>query len=293
MNKNNCENCGNAHCADCGTCHECNGGACRKPVMWGFLGYRQVRGMLMLALLSLAIWGFAQTMSSIKEYRYIGTGINPTNTINVSGQGKVFAVPNIAEFSFTVSETGTDVATAQKTVTTKMDDITKYLKDTAGIEDRDIQTTGYTAEPKYEQTTTGGVTRTNTGKIIGYTVTETVSVKVRDTSKAGEVLSNIGSRGVSHVSGLTFTIDNEEQLQQEARGKAITDAQGKAEALAKQLGVSLVRVTNFYESGPVTYAKAYATGMGGAADSVAPAPANIQVGQNEITSNVTVTYEIQ
>ena len=255
--------------------------------------HRQVRFALVFALLMLAVWALVAAVSGIKSFHYIGTGITPTNTISVTGDGKIFAIPDTATFSFTIMETGADVAAAQKIVTTKMNDITGYLKG-VGIADADIQTTSYDATPKYDQTACVYGAPCPTGKIIGYDVSETVSVKVRDTEKAGDVLSNVGSRGVSNVSGLSFTVDDQELLQQNAREKAIADARAKAEVLAKDLGVELVRVVGFNDnSGSYPYPVMYASGASMDTKSVAPEAANIQVGQNTITSSVNVTYEIR
>jgi uncharacterized protein YggE len=99
------------------------------------------------------------------------------------------------------------------------------------------------------------------------------------------------------VSGLNFTFDDPNKMQDDARGKAITDAKGKAEELAKQLGVKLVRVVSFSDS-TGGYPTPYAYGRGGvelAANQstdakIAP---TIDVGQNKIQSTVSVTYEIR
>ena len=133
-------------------------------------------------------------------------------------------------------------------------------------------------------------------KLKGYQVRQTTTVKVRDTAKAGELLTNVGAKGASEVSGLTFTFDKPELVQDQARNKAIADAKDKADTLAKQLGVTLVRVVSFNESGnypgPIYYSKAMSMDAGGMG---APAPASpeISIGQNKVTSNVTVTYEIR
>ena len=84
--------------------------------------------------------------------------------------------------------------------------------------------------------------------ISGYEVTQTVSVKVTDITKAGTLLAGVGTRGVSDVSGLTFTVADQDALDAQARDKAIADAQSKAKDLASALGVSLIRVTGFSEN---------------------------------------------
>ncbi len=255
---------------------------------------RWPRMMAAVALGVLAIFLLVSTLVALKSYRYVGSGVAATNTISVNGEGEVFAVPDTATFSVTVQEEAKDVKSAQSVATKKGNDIIAYLKK-QGIDEKDIQTTDYNVYPQYDYTNsvcTGGYCP---GKqsLRGYRVSETLTVKVRDTSKAGDLLSGVGSRGASQVSGLSFTIDDQKGLEASARGKAIDDAHTKAEALAKQLGVSLVRVVGFQESGgggPVYYAKAMSAdsvGLGGA-----PAP-EIATGQNKITSNVSVTYEIQ
>ncbi|MBY0294197.1 SIMPL domain-containing protein, partial [Patescibacteria group bacterium] len=119
--------------------------------------------------------------------------------------------------------------------------------------------------------------------------------KVRDTAKAGDLLAGVGGKGATEVSGLNFTFDNPDAVQDEARNEAIADAKEKAEVLAKQLGVSLVRVTAFNESGsgyprPMMYSAMDSYGKAGAVAQVAP---EISVGQNQVTNDVSVTYEIR
>ena len=128
----------------------------------------------------------------------------------------------------------------------------------------------------------------------GFQVSQTLNVKVRDTKKAGDLLSGVGSLGASSVSGLSFTIDDEDALQAEAREKAIEKARGKAEQLAGQLGVSLVRVVGFSEDGGGYPMPMYARAemAFGDFESKMAAP-EIPAGENKIVSNVSVTYEIR
>lgn len=263
--------------------------------------YPRMMGATALGMLALFL--LVATASEMRSYRYIGAGITAANTISVSGEGEVFAVPDTAVFSFSVNETGKDVAMAQASATKKSNDIINYLKG-AGIAEVDIKTTDYNVNPHYDYiqnacamkaTPVGEVPPycpPNKQVITGYEVTQTVSVKVHDTSKAGTLLSGVGSRGVSYVSGLDFTIADEDALKASARDKAITQAKVKAAVLAKSLGVSLVRIVSFNENnggGPIMYAKVATM----SADSGAAPTPQIPVGQNKITSNVDVTYEIR
>lgn len=256
------------------------------------------RIMAAIALGALALFLVVLTVYQLKSYRFIGSGVTATNTISVSGDGEAFAVPDTASFSVTVQEEAKDVKTAQDAATKKSNDIVAYLKE-AGIDDKDIQTTDYNIYPQYDYINavcSGGYCPPGKQELRGYQVSQTLTVKVRDTEQAGELLSGVGSKGASQVSGLNFELDIEAQhaKEAEARGKAIADARAKAEELARQLGVEIVRIVGFSEGGGYGYyAKAeMAMDTRSSAGMAAPAPA-IPTGQNKITSNVQVTYEIR
>jgi uncharacterized protein YggE len=275
-----------------------------EPSLAEFLHTMQwPRAMASLALGMLALFLLVLTVSSLKSYEYIGSGIQATNTITVSGHGEVFAVPDTAEFSVTVQETAKDVQSAQTSATTKANAIVDYLKG-QGIADADIQTTDYSVSPQYEWQNAACPAVPANGAVpaycppgkqvlMGYQVSETLTVKVRDTSKAGTVLAGVGGKGASQVSDLTFTIADQDAVNAQARDKAIAQAKDKANTLAQSLGVELGRVVGFNENQGGTplpvYAKAY--GMN-ASVAAAPAP-DIQTGQNKITDDVTITYEIK
>jgi uncharacterized protein YggE len=252
------------------------------------------------AIIVLAVYLAALAIGQLKSINFIGSGVPATNTISVSGHGEVFAIPDTAEFSVTVQQTAKDVQSAQTSATTKGNAIIDYLKG-QGIDDKDIQTTDYSVTPQYQYQSgacppsTDVPTYCPPGRQIltGYQVSQTLTVKVHDTAKAGSLLSGVGSKGASQVSGLTFTVADQNAVTAQARDKAVADAKGKADALAKSLGVSLVRIVGFNENGnqPVYFAK----GLGGAmsaAEVAAPAP-QIPTGQNKYTDDVSITYEIR
>jgi uncharacterized protein YggE len=223
-----------------------------------------------------------------------GTDVINATTLDVSGTGIAFAIPNIANESFTVTAKAATVHDAQDTITKKANDAIAFLK-SSGIADKDIQTTDYRANPEYSYPNPCAgklcTLDSSTPKLVGYTVSETVSVKVRDTSKVGAIVDGLGSRGVIGLSGPNFSVDNTDEVNAQARAKAIADAKTKADVLAKQLGVTLVRIVRFSEGGNNVYPMAYAS-KDMAQSSAASAP-SIEVGQNKYTSNVTITYEIQ
>lgn len=258
-----------------------------------------VRAAGAAALGVLTLFLLVGTVGALKYVRYIGSGVSASNVISVSGHGEVFAVPDTATFTFSVREEAKQVETAQNTATDKVNEIIDFLT-AQGIEEKDIQTTSYNVQPMYDwiqDTCVNGVCRGGRQTLRGFEVSQTVTVKVRDTEAAGELLSGIGSRGVSDVSGLSFTVDDEEALQEQAREAAIEEARKKAEELADQLGVDIVRVVGFSENS-YGYPTPYAYGRGGVAmDSMAEAQnakaPSLPTGENKITSDVSVTYEIR
>jgi len=255
------------------------------------------RMMAAAALGVLAVFLFIAAVGEFKGLRYVGTGVPATNTITVSGEGEVFAVPDTATFSVTVQEEAKEVEDAQETATEKTNAIIAYLKG-EGIDEKDIKTTDYSVYPQYDyiqEACREGFCPPGRQELRGFQVSQTLTIKVRDTKQAGELLSGVGSRGAAQVSGLSFTIDDEDALNAEARAMAIEDARTKAEELASDLNVQLVRIVGFYEN-EGGYPVPYAYGMGGdaavRAEAVKSVP-DIPVGENKILSNVSVTYEIR
>jgi uncharacterized protein len=216
------------------------------------------------------------------------------NTITVSGKGEVVVKPDIATISFGVMAENLDVAKAQTESTTKMNNIINLLK-TKGVAEKDIKTTNYNIYPRYDYVQPSQIYPYGGKQVLAaYVVSQTVEVKIRDISKAGEILTGVGEFGVTDVSGLTFTIDNEDTVKDQARDLAIQDAKAQAKILAKGLGVKLVKITSFSdnENYPIYFnaPKAMmASGVGGADSAVA----QISTGENKITSNVSITYEIR
>ncbi len=256
----------------------------------------KVPGVLSLALLVLAAFLFAQTVKTFAELPYVGAGIEPTNTISVSGEGEIFAVPDIAQFSFSVQEDGETPDEAQEKATKRVNTALAFVRE-QGIEDSDTKTSRFNLTPRYE--TVRRVCPPNEPcptdrELIGFRVNQTIEVKVRDTTKAGEFVAGLAQVGVQNVSGPNFTIDDDEVLLAEARTLAIDDAKEKAKVLAEQLGVRLVRIAHFSEDRgyyPMPYGRAQmdmAVGMGEAV-----AAPEMPVGENQIRSNVSITYEVR
>ncbi len=245
----------------------------------------------------LAVFLAVVSIKELKSIAYVGKSDTVVNTITVDGTGDAVAIPDIATFSFTVTETAKAVVDAQKLATDKVNAALKAVRD-GGVADKDIQTTSYNINPHYEyQNSVCTVNSCPPSKSVltGYDVSQSTQVKVRDLSKAGALFASIGSLGVQNVNGLTFSVDKPDSVQAEARGKAITNAETKANTLASQLGVSIVRVVSFSENnGNIIRPMAYGLGASDKAmmTSAVAAP-EVSVGEQKVSSSVSITYEIR
>lgn len=254
--------------------------------------------MLAIALAALigvlALFLLAKTFVALKEldedYNY--------STITVTGTGRAETPPTIAEIVFTVQETASTVAAAQEAANAKMTAALDAIH-ALEVENDDIRTSGYNVYPQYDAPQPcfpGGICNPGSPTVIGYQVSQTVNVKVRNPDNAGPVLEALGTAGVQNISGPDFRVDDDSEVMAEARGEAIKDAHEKARVLASQLDVKLGDVVSFSDSSgggyPVPF---YADGMGGGMDMMERSAAvpPLPQGQNESEVTVMVTYKIK
>ncbi|HOF50554.1 MAG TPA: SIMPL domain-containing protein [Candidatus Colwellbacteria bacterium] len=239
----------------------------------------------MILSLSLVILVFAGVFA-LTEW---GKSLTPARTITVSADSKVAIAPDLAEISFSVITEGTNPTLIQTQNTTKMNAAIQYVKE-KGIEAKDIKTSNYNLQPKYEY---DRITRTT--YISGYTLTQTAIVKIRDLSRIAEIVAGLPGLGVNEISSVRFSIEDPDKFLADTRKEAFEKAFDKAKAMASMNRVSLGKVVGFSEStgSYVRYdyalEKAPLASMGGAA---APTP-TIEPGSEEITVYVTVRYEIK
>jgi hypothetical protein len=219
-------------------------------------------------------------------------------TISVTGEGEVLAVPDIGQFTFSVQVEAADATAAQEQSGTKVNSIIAFLKE-SGIEDKDIKTLNYNLSPNYrwEERVCVPGSFCGPGEQIqdGFSVNQSVQVKVRNTADASTILTGVGEREATNISGLDFVIDDTDALMMEAREKAIADAKEKAVALADDLGVQLVKIAAYsennsrynpapYQVRSMSFDTAEESGFKGA---------ELPMGEDQMTAQVTITYEIR
>lgn len=264
------------------------------------MGKKYLYVVIIAALLAFS-YGVVGLVGALKN------SIDPSfaRSFSVSGEGKVVAVPDVAQFSFTVlTEGGTNVASLQKINTESTNAAIDFIK-SKGIAKEDITTQGYTVSPRYQyyscsrSVSLGEVIPIEPcppAEIVGYTISQTVLVKAREHAFGivGELLSGVVEHGANSVSQLWFTIDDPAMVEQEARQKAIEQAKEKAKATARAGGFRLGRLLSLSEGGFMPFYKGVGlesvrdAGIGGAA----PAP-SIEPGSQDIMVTVTLMYEIR
>jgi len=244
-----------------------------------------------LLLVFLIVFVGVGISNKIKEGRYIGQEIEAKNTITVSDKGEIYVKPDLALATFSVINEAKTVTEAMTENTKKMNAVIDFIKG-KGVEDKDLKTISFNIYPRYEwQKGETCVPPCPEGKrvLVGYEVRQSLEVKIRDMTKIGEIIEGATTAGANQVGDLQFTIDKQDELKKQAREEAIEKTKAKAKELAQQLGVKLVRITNFTESGvvpiPYPYYMEKAAGLGEAPQ--------IETGENKIEVNVSITYEIR
>jgi uncharacterized protein len=254
--------------------------------------------VIALLAISYAALSYANTYSKV---------IEPSSfrSFSVSGEGKVVAVPDIAQFTFSVvTEGGSDLNTLQAKNTNNINRGIDFIK-SKGVEEKDIKTQNYSVEPRYQYFNCSsrilplGVDGTPTPcpppEIVGYTIRQTVAVKVRDFSIIGKIIAGVVENGANSVSQLSFTIDDPAKIESEARAKAIEQAREKAEEIARAGKFQVGKLLSIDESGypgPIYYARGGDFAVAESVKMSAPAPA-IEPGSEDVTINVILRYEIR
>jgi uncharacterized protein YggE len=210
-------------------------------------------------------------------------------TITVVGVGKVMVVPDVVKVQLGVETISNTVAAATAENDKVMKAVLAALKK-EGVADKDVQTAYYSIYPEYEQSQPGK--EAQSPKIIGYRVSNSVTVTIRDTKdmkKVSAVLEAVVTAGVNSVGGITFSLENPQAVEDQGRKLAVADAKRRAEDLATLTGVTLGPVIQVSEviSGPpvVTRQNVAPAALGGGA-SIVP-------GEQEYIISIQITYAIR
>lgn len=204
----------------------------------------------------------------------------PVRTITVSGSGNVTLSPDVVSLQFLVRTTDWNVARAVEKNAVNTANVFAALKET-GISDSDISTSDYQ------------ISQDNTKDYPGqYTVRNSIAVCIRNTELTGKVIDAAvkGNVGANGLTSFTYSVTDKTSALRQARTLAIQDAQDAAALLAGASGSKVSRVLNINEN--YTTARETANVMM-AKTMLDSAPTTIETGSITVSSNVTITYELE
>ncbi len=262
--------------------------------------------LLILGSLFVGIAAILAIVILVGQIKILGTDkYEGYNSISVTGTGEIIAVPDVAKFSYTIESDKKTLPESQAEVTIKSKAVVDALM-AAGISKDDIKTENYSSYPKYEYVQSeiracdmNGYCPPSYGKQIltGYTVSESVSVKVRDMAKVGDVAKILGDNKVMSLYGPNFEVDDIDKVRDEARAKAIDDARASAKNLARSLDVRLSKLVSYTDPEDSIYPMyegdySMKAGMGGDMAVSNPAP-SLQPGTSTVTVRVMLTYRVK
>lgn len=199
--------------------------------------------------------------------------------LSTTGEAIIEVIPDLAVLTLGVQSTDKTAKLAYADNKVKMTAILKELA-RLGIEKKDIKTSTFTVSPSYEWVD-------NTNKLVGYTVTNMVTVKVRDLDKVGEILESAILQDSNAINGLEYKVADNTKNYKAALRIAVRDAKEKAVEMASELGYEKITPITVRENSssivtPIYYDKATL-----AASEAAP----VSSGTLEIRATVTIDFQ--
>ena len=176
----------------------------------------------------------------------------------------------------------------------------------AGIAERDIQTSSISLQPRYSnperdaqlrarETRQPYIPPAESPRIIGYEARNTVSVRVRRLTEMGRIIDTLIAQGANEVNGPSFTLDEPQAAQDEARVEAIAVGRQRAELYARAAGLRVARILSISEGGgyyPVQEIFVTGARAGGAAPPPPPPPTPIAPGELTLGVSVSMQFEL-
>lgn len=209
----------------------------------------------------------------------------PTPRISVTGEGEVSVAPDMAILNLSVLREA-DTARAALTANNEaMKQVLAALKE-AGVAERDLQTSGLNIQPRYAQP---GKDRAGEPKIAGYSVSNALTVRVRNLADAGGILDKVVGLGVNQGGGIAFVKDDMKPTLTEARKRAVADAVARAKTLAEAADIKLGKILSIEEQSSMPRPMPYGGALRMAAkDASVP----LESGENTYRTQVNVIFEI-
>ncbi|ODT83030.1 MAG: hypothetical protein ABS76_05785 [Pelagibacterium sp. SCN 64-44] len=211
-------------------------------------------------------------------------------TITIEGRGEVLAAPDMAQINSGVTTQGASAREALDANTAAMSELIAALK-AAGIEARDIQTSGFSVNPNYvysDERDENGYSLPP--RINGYQVSNTVTVTVRKLDALGTILDKSVTIGANTVNGVSFSVADPSDLYNQARKAAFADARAKAELYADAANVTLDEIISISETQGYNSPQPYP--MYARADMAVAQAVPVEAGEMAFAINVSVQWEL-
>lgn len=219
----------------------------------------------------------------------VGASDQPEPRILVTGQGSANIAPDMAVLNLTVMR---EAATARKALDANSAAMAEVMAamTAGGIAEKDLQTANFAIQPRYNQPPRKSDGERLAPRIVAYTVRNSLTVRVRDINKVGEILDKSVTLGVNEGGNIHFTNDDPSAALTEARRNAVADALAKANTLADAAGVKVGDIVEISEQSyrPRSMPKAraeMAMDMGGSVP--------VAAGENSYSVTVSITLGIE
>lgn len=218
--------------------------------------------------------------------------IQPETTLSISAEATINREPDIAYINAGVQEERPTASEAMQAQAQSMTGVFEALE-AAGVAKKDMQTSNFSLWPRYDYIETKQKDGTSRGeqRLAGYTASNQLTVKVRDLDNLGSTLDSLVKAGGNTFNSLNFALDDDSEVRDEARRKAMTDAIERAKLYADAAGLRVLRIVTVSESGnynpPMPMVRMSA--MAKAEDSYSTPTAGGEVGY---TATVNVTFEL-
>lgn len=221
-------------------------------------------------------------------FQYMNWGsviIRPPQTITVNGMAESEEQNQVATFYAGASAVNKDKQAAITEVNTKVEEVLTKIKE-FGVDPADIQTQNLSVYQEQEQYSEGGAQRFRPGQ---WRATNSLNIKLRDISKASDLVTLLAESGLTDISGPNFSMDDSSKAETALLTSAVKNAREKAELLAQEQNKKVYKVLSITEGAGQTglypmFDRAMSGGGGGAP---------VQPGSTTVSTTVTVVFEVR
>src|SRR5258706_1679344 len=147
--------------------------------------------------------------------------------ISVAGTSEVNVAPDQVVLSLGVESRDKDLSIAKSQNDARIKKLFGLAR-AAAVEPKDIETSTLQMGAEYSEE--------KVPKFLGYEVSQTTIVTLRDLSKYESLMTKVLEAGTNRVNGINFGVRDDRKYRDEARSKAIRAAKEKAVAMAADLG---------------------------------------------------------